>query len=273
MKKAFVLLAAALSAGVLAGCNSAPKDWKEEEKKLMTDNLGGNVLPYYYVEGYVVTDEYLEDYGCISVEALQGKKEDVLAYEKLLVAKEYTCDVKVGDDLDMPYFGSYYKTFADDFVLMVQVYVGGGTKETGKFCIDAYYAQEMQDYSEYDLDSWTKCAASTKSYFEAYNSVAPVLPETLETSATTFDMMDYRYMYYAYYGEDVGFPVGLLYLNGAKEAELDGVIAAFVAKGYAKKTTSEGEEYYEYGSKQFFAEFEYEPAEEDFPEAISILIY
>ncbi len=276
MKKSFILLATVLSASILAGCgNNNAKDWTDEEKAMMTEHLGGNIIPYYYVEGQVVTDEYYEDYGCISVEAMKATNSDLVAYENILIAKEFTCETKVGSETDMPYYGSYYKECADGYIFNIQFYVGSGTKESGKYSVDAYYAKPLTNYSAEGLTSWADCATSAKTYFTTYGEEAPVLPDTLTTSATSFDMIDYRYAYYTYYGSDLGTPMALLYLNSATNAELSGVQDAFKAVGYVEKTSTDEEgttSTYYYNDKNIVV-IEYDEASGTYPEDISILIY
>lgn len=271
MKKGLILLACALSASVLAGCGEA-KDWSKEDKDLMMECLGGNVIPYYYVADQVVTDEYYDDYGCISVEAPKATDENLKEFEKILVAKEFTCVIASGEDEDSPYFMVYDLEKDDGYVFEIQAYIGkNGARKSGKWNVDAFYFKPVDDNSVEGLKSWDDTKKAVADYFALTDQEAPNLPD-VSTSATSYDVIDYRYMVYAYTGTDIEQGYALVYLNGAKEAELAGVIAAFVAAGYAETEMDDGEggKYTVYDNGKYSVDISYDEAEGDYPEDISI---
>lgn len=252
MKKGILLVSSILAITLLGGCNEStsgsssssstgdvPTDWTDAEKKLMSDNLEGNVIPFYYVAGQTVTDAYFEEYGCISVEAEAAVEADLTAYAAVLVDAGYTVSVAKGADSELPYFIEYL--LADDIGnFIVQAYTGTpeeGTAASGKWTIDAYYNIPLTDYSA-EYTTYADAKAGVVAYFDNYEATGLVLPEALVTSATSYLMTDYRYIYS--FGDDVG-PYALLSLNGALATELEAVSNAFVAAGWevaVSETTS-----------------------------------
>lgn len=254
MKKGILLVSSILAITLLGGCNEStsgsssssstgdvPTDWTDAEKKLMSDNLEGNVIPFYYVAGQTVTDAYFEEYGCISVEAAAAVEADLTAYAAVLVDAGYTVSVAKGEDSEYPYFIEYL--LADDIGnFIVQAYTGTleeGTAASGKWTIDAYYNIPLTDYSA-EYTTYADAKAGVVAYFDNYEATGLVLPEALVTSATSYKLSDYRYIYSESFGIDFG-PYALLSLNGALATELEAVSNAFVAAGWevaVSETTS-----------------------------------
>lgn len=286
MKKSLLLLPL-LASAVLASCNGGnssstssstssggkPTDWTVSEKKLMTDNLGGFTIPFYYVEGQTVTDEYYEEYGCISVEAPAGTETDLENYETILIGEGFECDYALGDDEDYPYWMQYWTEDKDGNQLFVQAYTKDGTKCPGAWTIDAYFYITLEDYSQYDLTTYSELVTANNTYFQAYEETVPTLPTAITTSATSYDMIDMRYMYYSYFGIDIGVAYSTLCFYNAKENELNTVISAFTQAGYVEQQGEyQGEQYTYYDNGTSSVEIAYFEADEESDEYIAIYV-
>lgn len=264
MKKLNLLIACSFSL-LLAGCNNEVdvnkrSAYTEEEKTLMVEKLNGNIIPFYYVKDMRVTSAYYDTYGCITVEAPLGTKEDLYNYETVLIGEDFTKSFGVGDyekDLNK---GQYYLNLKGGrFVVEFSL------TNTGSWAVDGFYQQSLKNYTVPNISTYDGLVEAAALPFMDEYGVAPTLPEEITFTPESYRLVDYRYNLIITNGNDIGHPAVLLGFIGATAENKDALINSFVSVGYTEKVVDDVTFYESNASAAhpFGASFNYYEAEVD----------
>ncbi|MDY4819386.1 MAG: hypothetical protein SO206_03915 [Bacilli bacterium] len=264
MKKINLLIACSFSL-LLAGCNNEVdvnkrSAYTEEEKTLMIEKLNGNIIPFYYVKDMRVTSAYYDTYGCITVEAPLGTKEDLYNYETVLIGEDFTKSFGVGDyekDLNK---GQYYLNLKGGrFVVEFSL------TNTGSWAVDGFYQQSLKNYTVPNISTYDGLVEAAALPFMDEYGVAPTLPEEITFTPESYRLVDYRYNLIITNGNDIGHPAVLLGFIGATLENKDALINSFVSVGYTEKVVDDVTFYESNASAAhpFGASFNYYEAEVD----------
>lgn len=264
MKKINLLIACSFSL-LLAGCNNEVdvnkrSAYTEEEKTLMIEKLNGNIIPFYYVKDMRVTSAYYDTYGCITVEAPLGTKEDLYNYETVLIGEDFTKSFGVGDyekDLNK---GQYYLNLKGGrFVVEFSI------TDTGSWAVDGFYQQSLKNYTVPNISTYDGLVEAAALPFMDEYGVAPTLPDEITFTPESYRLVDYRYNLIITNGNDIGYPAVLLGFIGATAENKDALINSFVSVGYTEKVVDDVTFYESNASAAhpFGASFNYYEAEVD----------
>lgn len=287
MKKRLLLVATLLSVTSLASCDDPNTSsssgeelnaWTSQQVDEMVKCVGFE-LPFFEVpEG---AEQFSSDEEMLFGFSVEGTVEvDYLKeVEKAFKAdSSFTIDTALGSEDGYPSYALY--SFNDaitdgesDYVGYVQMGLyttedDFGQVTSGSLEIAAFLELQLEDKSA-SYDTYAEAAQGVVSYFADYD-INVATPSSLTTSATSFDLIDMRAMYYNAYGLDLG-PYVSLYLNEAKETEVDAVVKAFTDLGYVESQyTYDGETYTEYVKDSMSVDVTYYAADEEYPESVVI---
>lgn len=287
MKKRLLLVATLLSVTALASCddpntsNTSSQElnaWTSEQVDEMVKCVGFE-LPFFALpegaEQFSSDEEKVFGFSVEGTVEVDYLKEVETAFK---ADPSFTIDTALGSEDGYPSYALYVLNDAvtideNDYVGYIQMglYTNEddfGQVTSGSLEIAAFLELQIEDKSA-AYDTYAEAAQGVVAYFADYN-IAVVTPTSLTTSATSFELIDMRAMYYNGYGLDLG-PYVSLYLNEAKEAEVDAVVKAFTDIGYVESQyTYDGETYTEYVKDSISVEVDYYAADEDFSEAVVI---
>lgn len=286
MKKRLLLVATLLSVTSLASCDDPSTSSSEEELKGWTSQqvdemvkCVGFELPFFELpEG---AEQFSSDEEMVfgfSVESTVEVKYLGEVEKAIKADPSFTIDTALGSEDGYPSYALY--TFNDVVTIGESDYVGYiqmglyttendfGEVSSGSLEIAAFLELQLEDKSA-AYDTYAEAAQGVVSYF-ADHDISVVTPVSLTTSATSFELIDMRALYFNAYGFDLG-PYVSLYLNEAKETEVDAVVKAFTDIGYVESQyTYDGETYTEYVKDSISVEVAYYAADEEYSEAVVI---
>ena len=162
MKKLTLLVMAASSIALLAGCRSSKADWTEAEKKIFSDYLVAESLPIYDKGNLTATFD--EANGIIVAVGNVATADDIKAYAEILTSKEngYVEDESLGEDVLELYDLAEARQFRkeSEYVVSDVVVIGLDKKNENKltvlataswmtFGIDSLYSGSFFDYSKF----------------------------------------------------------------------------------------------------------------------------
>lgn len=294
MKKTIKLLTAILASIALTGCNetSATTEpvqeyWTETDLSTMKKVLADVELPFFYIGDYEVEASATNHIFTVTVE-------NVTYIELKNIEKAFKSDpdwdisTSIGSDSSTPYFGSatysvYPEIGTTQYYLKAQygIYTGSGsdfgTVSAGTIQFAAVMYAMLGDYSA-SYETYTGLVAGLTNYFDKNGYTGFTLPTSLTSSATGYELTDYRYLYwYMNEGEaDLGYPYAMVDFLNAKEEEVATIKSELLAFGYkeGQSKTSSGEAYTFYELNNFRVVVNFEEASETYntPDLINLQI-
>lgn len=155
MKRSLLVLCSAFALVLLCGCNKGGEtssstsssststvvtDWTSEEKQMLTSNLFGQLVPFYYIPGQVMENKMDTEYPHIHIGADLGLIQDARALQTTLHDGGWTIALALGEYAPWPSFFSAQKNVGSDKHLEIQVFLGveGEEPTAGKWNYDIF---------------------------------------------------------------------------------------------------------------------------------------
>lgn len=291
MKKGLLLLTTLLSVTMLASCGDSDSstnpttttdpaldDWTAEQKAAIQEVLGQVEIPFFSLENSEFVSSV--DDGYIAVVKESATVSDLQVIENAIKADaDWTIETGVGAEEGYPGYGlsSYNYALVDDagnrYQALAQYGLYTSDDDFGKVSEGsmefAVYLEQILDDNSVEGASYAEVAKAAKDYFAKFNMTLE-LPESVATSATAFEMLDMRYVYFTYYGLDIG-PMVTIDLYGALESEVADVVKTFTDLGYVESEDDYGT-FYAKGEFSVSVDYYEADADNEMPEEIMISI-
>lgn len=265
MKKTIsILLSGLIMMTSLASCDNSSssiatrEDWSESEVESIKTALRDVTLPFFKLSNEYTLQASTRS-GTVIITMENATVTDLKNIEKAFKADaDWEIADEIGSSAEQPYLGtSVYATetiniSGVEYAVVSQygLYTNEddfGAVDKGNLQFAAYLSAQLEDKSE-QFETYELAKAGVIKYFANYGHEGLVMPENIETSASSYEMTDLRFVYYYIYKSDIAVPYAVLDLYDAKESELDAVKSAFEGVGYVKKTQEKTEktEAYDY---------------------------
>lgn len=295
MKKTLsILLSGIVMMAGLTSCDNSNStlpvrdDWTESEANSIKEALRDVALPFFKLSNEY-TFESSTRKGMVVIEMEDANVSDLKNIEKAFRADaDWEIANEIGSKAEQPYFGNAVyavdtvKISGVEYAVVSQygIYTNEddyGAVDKGTLQFAAYLSAQLTDKSE-QYETYELAKAGVIKYFADYGYEGLAMPESIETSASSYEMTDLRFVYYYYYSQDIAIPYAVLDFYDAKESELSAVTSAFEGAGYAKKTQektdkTEAYDYYWKDGIKVVVSFELADASYGVPDRIEINIY
>ena len=293
MKKLPLLfLGASLALTGLTACDnnssSLPvrEDWTETEVSSIKSALRDVTLPFFQLSGEY-DFEASTSKGMVIITMENASNNDLKSIQRAFTADaDWEISTYLASSTEQPYLGVAVYTAGNvtisgaNYAVVSQyaLYTNddnfGAVKE-GTLQFAAYLTPVLEDYSN-QYETYALLKDAVISYFDHYETKGLVLPNEITTSADSYEMTDFRYVYFYYYQRDLGAPYAVMSFYNALESELSSVEEAFINAGYTKKTqeaTSSTEAYQYFFKDGFKVVPSFNEAKNGVPQAIDVAIY
>lgn len=115
-------------------------DWTQEEKEMLSSNLFGQIVPFYYVMGQKMENKMDAEYPHIHIGAERGTIQHAQGLQTILRNSGWTIALALGEYAPWPSFFSAQKNVGSDKHLEIQVFLGveGEEPTAGKWNYDIF---------------------------------------------------------------------------------------------------------------------------------------
>lgn len=293
MKKLpLLILGASLALGGLTACDnnssSLPvrEDWTEAEVSSIKSALRDVTIPFFQLSGEY-DFEASTSRGMVLITMENASNNDLKNIQKAFTADaDWEISTYLASSNEQPYLGvavyagGNVTISGTNYVVLSQygLYTNDddfGVVKEGTLQFAALLTPVLEDYSN-QYETYALLKDAVVSYFDHYEAKGLTLPNEITTSADSFEMTDFRYVYYYYYQRDLGAPYAVMSFYNALETELSNVEEAFVNAGYEKKTqeaTSSSDAYEYFFKDGFRVSLSFNEAKNGVPQAIDVAIF